>query len=75
MVDLRSSANFSLHSYQSTGRNNNHLTESLKQSIRAVKMYGYTPEHKDTWEPCKGTELITFTFDFVVSILSEEMFY
>ena len=49
--------------------------ESLKQSLRGVKMYGYTPEHKDTWERCKGTELITFTFDFVVSILSEEMFY
>lgn len=49
--------------------------ESLKQSIGAVEMYGYIVEHKDTWEPCKGTELITFTFDFVVSILSEEMFY
>lgn len=49
--------------------------ESLKQSIGAVGMYGYIAEHKNTWEPCKGTEIIMFTFDFVVSVLSEEMFY
>lgn len=48
--------------------------ESLKRSIGAVEMYGYIAEHKDTWEPCKGTELLTFIFDFVISILSEEMF-
>ena len=32
-------------------------------------MYKYIAEHKDTWEPCIGTEIIMFTFDFAVSIL------